>query len=372
MVAVVDRACSAIAGARDLLAARWDSSPYPRVLCFFLLFLALSCRREAGPVSRQWEAMGTFASVSVPAGATDTLSPCVTEASACFAEFNALFSTYSETSEISRLNRAAGVAAVTVSSPTGEMLRLARHYGELTHGAFDISVAPLMQLWGFRGGNPPTALPDAARLEGLLPLVDYRRVELSEGSARLPLEGMRVDLGGIAKGFAVDACFDRLVRAGYGEVLINLGGNMRGRGSAAPSRAWRVGVRHPFDRSKLVGALALPDGRAVATSGNYEKFMEVDGQRYAHIMDPRTGFPVQGMAGVTVLSRSAVEADALSTALFVAGMQGAGEILARAPGSEALLIPDRRPIEIHITPGFAAHFTPLPAYEDAVCVMRGE
>jgi thiamine biosynthesis lipoprotein len=310
--------------------------------------------------------MGTFASVSVPASAADSLSPCVAEASDCFSEFNALFSTYIETSEISRLNRAAGGAPVSVSPATSEMLSLARHYGELSDGAFDISIKPLMQLWGFRGTNPPTALPVAADLEKLLPLVDYRRVELSEGAARLPTAGMQVDLGGIAKGFAVDACYNGLVKAGHRDVLVNLGGNMRGSGSAAPDRAWRVGVRHPFDRSKLVGAVALPDGWAVATSGNYEKFIEIDGQRYAHIMDPRTGLPVQGIAGVTVLSRRGLEADALSTALFVVGMHGAGEILARAPDSEALLIPDRHPIEIHVTPGFAAHFTPLPAFKDSI------
>ncbi|MDP6490560.1 MAG: FAD:protein FMN transferase [Kiritimatiellia bacterium] len=315
--------------------------------------------------------MGTFASVSVPASAADTLSPCVAEATGSFADFNALFSTYIESSEISRLNRDAGGASVVISATTAEMLRLARHYGELSDGAFDISVKPLMQLWGFRGTNPPTALPVAADREALLPLVDYRRVELSDGTARLLAAGMQVDLGGIAKGFAVDACFDGLVKTGHRDILVNLGGNMRGSGSAAPNRAWRVGVRHPFDRSQLVGAVALPDGWAVATSGNYEKFIEIDDQRYAHIMDPRTGLPVQGMAGATVLSRTGVEADALSTALFVVGMQGAGEMLARAPDSEALLIPDRHPLEIHVTPGFADHFAPLPSYEDAVRVMRG-
>jgi thiamine biosynthesis lipoprotein len=310
--------------------------------------------------------MGTFASVSVPAAASDALPDCLSQTSTIFAECDRLLSTYIDTSEVSRINRQAGGEAVAISARTTEMLKLARHYGDLCGGAFDISIKPLMRLWGFREGEPPVSLPDPADLEKLLPLVDYRSVELGQATARLPRKGMRIDLGGIAKGYAVDAAYDALVAAGHRDILVNLGGNMRGRGLAAPDRAWRVGVRNPFDRSQLVGAVALPDGWAVATSGNYERFVEIDGRRYAHIMDPRTGLPVQGIAGVTVLSRLGVEADALSTALFVEGMKGAQAILDQAPDTEALLIPDRRPIEIHVTPGFAEHFTPLPAYRDAV------
>jgi len=310
--------------------------------------------------------MGTFASVSVPAAAQDALPDCFSKTSTIFAGCDRLLSTYIETSEISRINRLSGSRPVVVSHRTAELLKLARHYGDISNGAFDISITPLMRLWGFREGEPPTSLPASADLEELLPLVGYRAIELGERTVRLPQKGMRIDLGGIAKGYAVDTAFDALVAAGHGDTLVNLGGNMRGRGLAAPDRAWRVGVRNPFDRAQLLGAVALPDGWAVATSGNYEKFVEIDGKRYAHIMDPRTGLPVQGMAGVTVLSRLGIEADALSTALFVVGMDGAKAILDQAPDSEALLIPDRRPIEIHVTPGFAKHFTPLPAYRDAV------
>ncbi len=339
-------------------------------LCLWCACFAAACRRDVKPVSRYWETMGTFASVSVPAEAKDALPACYSQTSATFADCDRLLSTYIETSEISQINRLAGGAPVEVSERTAEMLRLARHYGDLSGGAFDISITPLMRLWGFRDGTPPASLPASVDLEQLLPLVDYRLIELGEGTARLPENGMRIDLGGIAKGYAVDVAFDALVAAGRPDVLVNLGGNMRGRGLAAPDRAWRVGVRNPLDRSQLVGAVALPDGWAVATSGNYEKFVEIDGQRYAHIMDPRTGMPVQGMAGVTVLSRLGVEADALSTALFVAGMDGAQRILDQAPGTEALLIPDRHPIEIHVTPGFAKHFTPLSVYQHSIYHIR--
>ncbi len=331
-----------------------------------LLSLTVSCRRPSKPVAREWTTMGTFASVSVSAVAADTLADCAAQAHEIFEALNQSLSTYITTSEVSRLNATAGGEPIAISPATGEMLQLARRYGAITGGAFDISVTPLMQLWGFREGAPPSLLPEATDREALLPLVDYRLIELGEGTARLPKRGMRVDLGGIAKGYAVDAGFDAIAAAGHRDILVNLGGNMRGSGLAAPDRAWRVGVRNPFDRSELLGTVNLPDGWAVATSGNYEKFVEIDGQRYAHIMDPRTGQPVQGMAGVSVLSRRAVEADALSTALFVVGMDGAGEILKQTPDSEALWVPDRRPVEIHMTPGFAEHFTPLPAYQNSI------
>jgi thiamine biosynthesis lipoprotein len=119
-----------------------------------------------------------------------------------------------------------------------------------------------------------------------------------------------------------------------------------------------VGVRNPLATSELIGTLTLTNGHAVATSGNYERFVTIGGRRYAHVLDPRTGKPVEGMAGVTVVARSAAEADAMSTALFVTGTNGAATILAGLPGCEALWVPDRRPLELVVTPGFRALFTP--------------
>jgi thiamine biosynthesis lipoprotein len=134
-------------------------------------------------------------------------------------------------------------------------------------------------------------------------------------------------------------------------MLINLGGNIRVGGQPEPQRQWKVGVRDPFHRTQTVGAIRLPAGWALATSGNYERTVEIDGKRYAHIVDPRTGLPVEGMAGVTVLCPSATAADALSTALFVVGMDGITALLAKIPQCEAIIIPDRAPLELWVTEG---------------------
>lgn len=338
-------------------------------VALLVLSLCASCRREAGPVSAEWPIMGTFASVSVPAQNEAVLADCRARVGRIFDDYNARLSTYVATSDVSRLNAAAGGAPVAVADETEKLLELVRYYGTISDGAFDVAVAPLMQLWGFRGGEPPDALPRRDVVAGLLPLVDDRLIDVEAGEARLSRTGMRIDLGGIAKGFAVDAAYEALVTAGHRNVLVNLGGNMRGTGQGRVGRGWRVGVRHPFDRGRLVGVIALPDGHAVATSGNYEKFVEIDGQRYAHIMDPRSGMPVQGMAGVTVLSQRGVAADALATALFVAGMEDAQAIIDRVPDAEFLLIPDAIPLAIHVTPGFATCFEPLPEFRRAVHIM---
>ena len=195
----------------------------------------------------------------------------------------------------------------------------------------------------------------------------YRHVRLGPGAtAYLEKAGLQLDLGGIAKGYAVDVAYDRLVGKGVDNAMVNLGGNIRCRGLARRGTPWRVGVRDPFDRETIVGVLRLTDGLAVATSGNYERFVTIAGERYAHILDPRTGYPVKGMAGVTVVAGSALEADAMSTSLFVLGMEEGLQVLGELESCEALFVPDEQPLSIYITPGFGRYFTPLRPYAGAV------
>lgn len=323
-----------------------------------VLVLPAACRRpHPGPASRTWTAMYTFATLTLGEADSDRLDACAGAMRDTLRALERKLSSFDAASDVSRLNDNAG-SPVPVSAATRDVLALSRTYSEVSAGAFDITVPPLMALWGFRGGQRPAALPAAEAVAAALALVDWQAVELTAGGARLARPGMRVDLGGIAKGYAVDVCFDALRARGAQDVLVNLGGNLRCAGRPEPGRAWRVGVRDPFDPDGLLGTLALDGERALATSGNYERFVEIEGVRYAHIMDPRTGRPVSGMAGVTVLSSSAAEADAVSTALFVAGLEGAAGILARLPDCEVLLVPDRQPAELWVTPGFRSRFTP--------------
>ena len=321
---------------------------------------------DTPPVGESWTVMGTFARVSVPAHERDGLASSVATATEVFERVNALLSTYDPDSEISLVNGAAGGEPVAVSPLTREVLAQSVRASRETDGCFDPTVLPLMRLWGFRDGRPRERAPSAEELRETLNAIGVGHLVLAESTALLDVAGVEIDLGGIAKGYAVDLVFDELAARGVENIMVDLGGNIRCRGIARGERTWRIGVRNPFERASIVGTIDLGGGMAVATSGNYERFVTIAGEQYAHIVDSRTGRPVQGMAGVTVVSPRAVDADVLSTALFIAGPTGATKILARFPGSGALFIPDRPEFEILITDDLAGRFSAKPEFADRV------
>jgi thiamine biosynthesis lipoprotein len=310
--------------------------------------------------------MGTFASISAPARDRAKLHAALGAATGVVAEVVRDLNLYDPGSELSRLNAAAGGQARRVSHHTLAVLAAGREVFAISGGCFDPTVGPLAALWGFGKGPVPGDLPDPARIAEVRALVGLDKVEVNGASVRLPVRGMTLDFGGIAKGYGVDMCYDSLRTAGLRDVMVNIGGNLRVGGRPSPERRWCIGVRNPFDRGRILGTLELEDGEAVATSGNYERFVKIGERTVAHIIDPRTGRPVEGMAGVTVVCPTAVEADGLSTALFVLGIERAASALGRRPGRGALLVPDRRPIEVYVSPAFRRRFSPAPGLEDAV------
>lgn len=305
--------------------------------------------------------MGTSLEVLVAERGAARHSEYDSAARAVIRRLETLVSIYSSTSEIATLNRQAGRSPVRISSDTSMMLHLSRKYWRLSRGAFDVTVGPLVQLWGFSGGIIPAVPPDQNAIEQRLALIGCQNILLKNNMAYLNRDGMKVDLGGIAKGYAVDMAWSELRNLQARDFMINLGGNMRCDGRPDTNRCWRVGVRNPFERSATLGAIELGDGMSVATSGNYERFAAIGGAKYAHIIDPRSGKPVYGMAGVTVVSRSACAADAMSTAFFVLGVEEGIKILPECPpGTEVLFVPDRQPIEIIMTSGMAKIFSVEP------------
>ena len=325
---------------------------------------------EAPPAFEVWAVMGTEASVSMPQAQRSKIPAAAAVTRKVFQDLDTSLSVYKPDSEISRLNAHAGKGAFAVSPSTLEVLRISLRYAELSGGAFDPTVLPLCRLWGFSGGPKPAAPPSGQALGEVLRRTGHRRLVLSEGKALLDLPGMGIDLGGIAKGYAVDVAFDRLPAKEYPDVLVNLGGNLRCRGTGRGGGPWVVGVRNPFAPDGIVGVLSLSGGLAVATSGNYERFVTIGGERLTHILDPRTGRPVTGMAGVTVVCPTAVETDALSTSLFVLGPVASRPLLKRCPAARALFIPDHEPLEILVTPGLESVFRPEPGFEGKVKVLE--
>ena len=232
-----------------------------------------------------------------------------------------LLSVTDEDSQISALNRG---KRVELAPEAAQLLREALALCADTGGALDITIYPVVRAWGFTTGSHQ--VPSQQELSALLERVDYTQVVLQGDTLTLP-EGVELDLGGVAKGYASDRVADLLREAGADCALLDLGGSIQALGSSPDGDPWRVGIRDPqgADASDDLAVVEAAD-QAVVTSGMYERYFEQDGVRYGHIIDPSTGRPVDnGLASVTIVSPSATLADALSTALFVLGKDGAAE-----------------------------------------------
>lgn len=268
---------------------------------------------------------------------------------------NRLLNNYSPASEISQINRAAGIEAVVVSPETIEALSLAKYYGELSGGALDITVGPLLKLWGFtreepslKNGPPPAGALSAARQ-----LVDFKLILLDavRGTAKLSKLGMCIDTGSFTKGYAVDCASRILKKEGVARALITAGGTVLALGEKPGGVLWQVGIRHPREEGGLLGAVPL-EGRAISTSGDYERFYRVKGKRICHIIDPRSGQPVESAQSISVIAPTAMASDFLSTALFVLGVQSGLSFINNLPGVEAMIV-DRAGKQ-HFSPGWPA------------------
>lgn len=231
-------------------------------------------------------------------------------------DLEALLSVTDETSEVYALNHS---GSAQLSPDAAELLAQALALCARTGGALDVSVYPILRLWGFTTGA--YAVPSGDEIAALLPLVDYTQVGL-DGSSAVLSPGMEIDLGSVAKGYAGDVLAAFLRQSGVTSALLDLGGNIQAVGAKPDGSPWRIGVRDPEGEGNL-GVVTAED-KAVITSGGYERYFEKDGTRYWHILDPKTGSPARsGLASVTVVGESGLLCDALSTALFVMGRDGA-------------------------------------------------
>jgi thiamine biosynthesis lipoprotein len=267
----------------------------------------------------------------------------------------ALLTGWTETSDISRINAAAGRAPVKVAPETVEVVKRGLWIAQETEGAFDITVGVFRGLWKFdedRDGS----LADPDEVKRRLALVGWRDVVVDEAASTVMLrrEGMRLNVEGIAKGYCVDAAVKAMRAEGMRDFLVQAGGDLFAAGRHG-GRDWRVGIQDPRGpRGQTIFELSLTD-QAFNTSGDYERFVLKDGVRYHHILDARTGFPSHASRAVTVLAPDAFTADVLDTALFVIGPEKALALVTRQPGVEAVIVgPDNA---VHVTPGLAGRLT---------------
>lgn len=275
---------------------------------------------------------------------------------------NRSMSTYREDSEISRFNTAAPGTWVEVSADFIEVLSAALMVGNASDGAYDVTVGPLVDLWGFGPGRAITEPPAADSIRRLREQLGQDRLRMDAENRRIMKVGdLALDFSSIAKGYAVDRIADWMVQQGMDRFMVEIGGEMRLAGMSARGDPWRIAIEQPDSTGRSVArAISLTDA-AVATSGDYRNFFEKDGRRYSHTIDPRTGYPVtHELVSVTVVHPSAMLADAWATALTVLGPE-AGMSVARARGLAVYCITrEGRDFRSSHTPAFEPYLAPGP------------
>jgi FAD:protein FMN transferase len=324
--------------------------------CLFIVLLAgfPACKREVKPVVRETAAMDTYVTITVfddlPAA---TVNTAVDSAFAEIRRIEGYASDYIDTSEIGRVNLLSGRDSLVVSSELADLLRKSFAYGDSSGGAFDVTVGPLEVLWNLLALHPRVPSPDSVR--AALRLVGYRLVSLHGRTLYLPRKGMRLDLGAIGKGYAVDRATDVLARAGITMAIVDMGGNLAVRWPGAngwDSTVATISVRHPRIEGSFLGTFRYGSG-GVSTSGDYERYFIAGGKRYHHIMDPATGYPAPGVVSVTVVAPTAADADAISTTVFVLGRTEGMAFMRRTPGVDGFIVYEQGDsLGIDFSPGF--------------------
>ena len=304
------------------------------------LCLLVGCERDSGSarVSRAREIMGTFATLTAIAPDEPTATAAVEAGYARLQDVNRLMSDYVPDSEVGQLNRLPAGESLPLSPETFRCLQRAIEVSQASGGAFDVTCRPLVSLWkdAGRAGRLPSE-EARARVRSLIG-ADKIALDVAAGTAARTAEGVQVDLGGIAKGYALDLAGEAMVNAGAASALVDVGGDVLAIGVNESGKPWRVGIKHPF-RQAIFVILELSN-RAVATSGVQQRFYEIDDKRYSHIIDPRTGRPAEQAPSVTVIAADGLTADAWATVFSVLTIEEGRQLIAagRAPKLEVMWI----------------------------------
>ncbi len=287
-------------------------------------------------VKRSQMLMGTLVFVTAVAPNEETGHRAAAAALGEIKRLDGLLSTWIPTSEVSRVNAAAGREPVNVSPETLFLLERALAIAELTEGGFNIAIGPAVDAWNVL---EQPRIPSAAELAALLPLTDLSAVRLDQqaGTVFLAKPGMRLDIGGIGKGFAADRAAAAMQAAGASAGVVALSGDIKTFGRLPDGHRFIFGIQHPRKEGAILARLELQD-EAISTAGDYQRYFERDGVLYHHILDPRTLQPARLCQSVTVIAKDGVDADGLDTGLFVMGPEHGMALVERLPGVEAVIV----------------------------------
>lgn len=331
-----------------------------------LICLLVACPGDIAREQFVTPIMGTDLTLLIEGSDSARIKSAAQAVQAEVERLNNLFSTWIDTSALAMLNRKAGEGWTEAAPEILSVLRVALEYSAASHGAFDITAGPLVRLWGFfarverRPPNPEDIARTLTRIGS-----EKLDIDFANGRIRFDIPGMEIDLGAIAKGYAVDRARDVLRSKGIGAALVNLGGNISFFGLPKGRDSWSIAVRDPRSREGLLGTLNLGNNfayRGIASSGQYERFFEYEGRRYGHIIDPRSGYPVEGILGTTIIAPDATRADALSTTTFVLGPDHAVEFVRELEDVLAIivLVSDDGSIHMRISHALRPYFELAP------------
>lgn len=315
-------------------------SQIPVLLLGIFCLLTSSCkgsRPEPKIYQRTQFLLGTLVEIKVVSNDPAEADRAIGNAFSRIRQIEDLMSARRPGTWIERISREAAGRPLVIPQEMVKIIGLCQKYSRLTDGAFDISIGAITRLWQF--DRPMETIPDARAVEDALRLVDFNKIRLDSqnGTIELVLMGMSLDLGAAAKGYAVDEAVEEIKGEGIKAGLVNAGGDLKSFGRKPGGESWNIGIQDPDHSERIIGSIRLDD-IALVTSGDYERYIIHEGIKYHHILDPKTGWPARGCKSVSAACAEALEADILSTALFVLGPEKGMALLEDLPGAEGMII----------------------------------
>ena len=333
-----------------------DKKFYLLILCLFISLYFFKYKKNDFVITKQIYGLGTLIQLQLIEKNEQKAKVALDEAINRIYEIENKMSITVDNSEIMKINKNAGVKFTPVSPETFAVLQTAKEYSELTDGAFDVTIGPMVKLWGIR--TKEAKVPTLKEIHESLYLVNYKDLILDEkgNAAQLRRKGQWIDLGAIAKGYVADEVKKIFQKHGISSAFIDLGGNILTLGNNRDHSHWKIGIQNPLaPRGHYLGIIQISD-QSIVTSGNYERYFEKNGVRYHHILDPLTGYPsASDISSVTILSKKSIDADALSTSILILGFEKGRELIESLDGIDAIFVTHHK--IVYATTGIQNEFT---------------
>lgn len=301
------------------------------VVVLFLIgfFIAQNKNYDVKTVKRSQILLGTVVEIQVKNNDEQKAEDATNKAFAEIKRIDDLFTTYNQASEVWKINNSCDTI-ISVNPEIYNLIVLCDSVTKISNNCFDVSLDNLIKLWGFDSGNPH--LPKKESIDSALIKCGWNNMKITGQNKIIKKNNVGLNFGAIAKGYAVDKAMEVIIKSGIDDALVNAGGEIKVIGSE-----WIVGIQHPRIENEIIKKVKLKN-ISVATSGDYEQYFEVDGTRYHHILDPKTGYPAKGLQSVTIINKSNAYADALATAVFVMGKENGMKLIEKLKDTEAMII----------------------------------